>query len=255
MDALSGGMTKRIDKSPYYLSPFVRIEAKRLKRYEHFIFDHFEHKTIISEQDRRIIVHARNEEINIIPNGVDFDYFKPIATPKKYDLIFTGNMSYPPNVNAATFLVQQIMPLLWEKNDQINAVIAGANPTRKVKLLASSKIQVTGWLEDIREAYASSKIFVAPMQIGSGLQNKLLEAMAMGIPCITSQLANNALKAKDNESILIANTAEEFSNAILALLNDHEKREAIAAAGNTYVKRRFNWDETTIELEKLFLTN
>ncbi|MBD98830.1 MAG: glycosyltransferase [Verrucomicrobia bacterium] len=254
MDALSSGMSKRIEKSPFYFKPFVKIEAKRLKRYEHFIFNHFDHKTIISEQDRKIIVHAKNDQIKVISNGVDFDYFKAVASEKKYDIIFTGNMSYPPNVTAASFLIQKVMPLLWQEDETLKVVIAGANPARKVKQLASQNVEVTGWMEDIRDAYATSKIFVAPMQIGSGLQNKLLEAMAMELPCITTELANNALNAIHNESILIANTAEEFANSIAELLKNENKRNAVAKMGNAFVNKRYNWDETTKQLEKLFLT-
>jgi len=255
MDALSSGMSKRIEKCPLYMKPFVKIEAKRLKRYEHFIFKHFDHKTIISEQDRKIIVHAKNNTIKVIPNGVDFDYFKPIEAPIKHDIIFTGNMSYAPNITAASFLIQKVMPLLWKDDETLTVVIAGANPSRKVKLLASKNVEVTGWLEDIRDSYAASKIFVAPMQIGSGLQNKLLEAMAMELPCITTKLANNALNAIHNESILIANTPEEFAAYIKALLKDQNKRQLVAERGNKFVKARYNWDETTKQLEKLFLTN
>ena len=120
-------------------------------------------------------------------------------------------------------------------------VIAGATPTKKVKELKSNNVMVTGWVADIRESYASSKVFIAPMRIGTGLQNKLLEAMAMEIPCVTTSLANNALGASDKTNILIGNTAAELAAAIIFLLKDKVMNDQIAQAGHSYVVQNFDW--------------
>jgi len=253
MDVLSKGMERRIKKSRTYLKPFVRIEASRLKKYEHFIFSSFQHKTIISEQDRDLIIHAQNLTIEIIRNGVDLDFFSPKKTVKKFDLVFTGNMSYAPNVDGVAFLVEEIMPELWKKNPSITLAIAGASPNAKVQKLAQKNVTVTGWVDDIRDYYASSKLFVAPMQIGTGLQNKLLEAMAMQIPCITSPLANNALKATHRKNIFIANSVEEYVLTILELLENESLATRIAKNGHDFVQRNYDWKSTTNQLEKLFL--
>jgi sugar transferase (PEP-CTERM/EpsH1 system associated) len=254
MDVLSKGMERRIEKSKPYLKPFVRMEASRLKKYEHFIFNSFDHKTIISEQDRDLIIHAQNQSIKIIRNGVDLDFFSPARTDKKFDLVFTGNMSYAPNVDSVAFLVEEILPELWKKNPTITLVIAGATPNTKVLRLAQENVTVTGWVDDIRTYYACSKIFIAPMQIGTGLQNKLLEAMAMQIPCITSPLANNALKAEHRKNILIAHEVQEYVMATLELLEDDQLSKSIAKNGYSFVKQNYDWKSTTNELEKLFLT-
>ena len=253
MDALSRGMERRIDKAPLYLKPFIKIETTRLKRYEHFIFPAFENKTIISEQDRNLIVHANNQKIAIIRNGVDQEFFKPRDIPKKYDLVFTGNMSYPPNVDGVCYLVEYILEELWKSNPNISLAIVGANPTSRVQKLAQKNVTVTGWVDDIRDYYASSTLFIAPMQIGTGLQNKLLEAMAMKIPCITSPLANNALKAEHNKNILIAKELEEYVEAILKLLNNKDFANKIAEEGLHFVNKNYNWNATSNDLENLFL--
>jgi glycosyltransferase involved in cell wall biosynthesis len=104
----------------------------------------------------------------------------------------------------------------------------------------------------MRECYAMARIFIAPMQIGTGLQNKLLEAMAMQIPCITSPLANQALQAKENEEILIADTAEDYARHILFLLDNPVKAEQIAKAGYDYILRNFSWEAETDKIEQLF---
>jgi glycosyltransferase involved in cell wall biosynthesis len=103
-------------------------------------------------------------------------------------------------------------------------------------------------MDDIRDAYNQAIIFIAPMQIGTGLQNKLLEAMAMEMPCVTSKLANNALNAKTNDEILIGNSKEEYAELIIKLINDSSKREALGKNGQTYVRNNFNWETSTKKL-------
>jgi sugar transferase (PEP-CTERM/EpsH1 system associated) len=252
MDALSRGMERRISNSPFYLKPFVKIEALRLKRYEHFIYAHFTTCTIISLQDRDLIVNADNESIEIIPNGVQHDYFYSQHRPKKYDLIFTGNMSYEPNVLTAEYLAKEVIPLIANQNPLVQLAIVGANPSGRVKALANKHIQVTGWVEDIRTYYDEAKIFIAPMQIGTGLQNKLLEAMAMELPCITSELANNALGAKENETVLIGRSAQEYAELALELLSNSEKAATFAAKGHQYVNDCFSWKTSVAKLSDLF---
>lgn len=255
MDALSRGMERRIAKSSIFLKPFVRLETKRLKRYEHFIFNDFGTKTIISEQDQKLIVHANNQQLNIIRNGVDLNFFKPKESEKKYDILFTGNMSYPPNVDGVCYLVEKIMPLVWETNPDLNVAIVGANPSPKVQRLSSKLVNVTGWVDDIRDFYANSRVFIAPMLIGTGLQNKLLEAMAMKMPCITTPLANNALNAEPNKDILIAHTADDFKDVILDLFSSPEKMESLSMHALQFVSENYNWASTTKQLEEVFLNS
>lgn len=253
MDALSAGMQRRIETAPFYLKPILKSEANRLLKYEEEIFSHFEKKTIISKFDREHINHPNSSEIKVIPNGISPDYFENLNQVKTNDICFTGNMSYPPNVEGASYLVKNILPLLSNSQD-VKVLISGKSPSVIVKRLAHDNIEVTGWVDDMRMSYAESKIFVAPMIIGSGLQNKLLEAMAQGIPCITSSLANEALGAQDKEEILIANTPEEFATYIEDLLKSEEKRNYIGKRGQLYVKNNFSWKYWNAELIQ-FLTN
>ncbi|MDX1445005.1 MAG: glycosyltransferase [Lishizhenia sp.] len=251
MDALSKGIHRRIALAPWYKRPFFKAEYQRLRNYEHKIFDYFEHHTIITAQDREMIFHKDRNKIAIIPNGVSpafFNYEQEQEVRK--DLVFTGNLSYPPNIEACLYLGQNIMPALPELQLQIS----GANPANELKGLKNKNIEITGWVDDIRSAYASAKIFVAPMFIGTGLQNKLLEAMAMGLPCITTTLANNALGATDKESILIANTKEEFVEAIQNLLENKELYTHIQRNAKAFVNDNFNWHSSSMRLIDLMNT-
>ena len=251
MDALARGMERRVEYAPYYLKPFLKTETIRLKRYEHFIFDYFDHHVIISDQDRELIVNIRNDEIKVVPNGVDYATYQIKEVPKEYDLIFKGNMAYPPNVDSVIYLVNHVMPLVWKKYPDTKLVVAGAEPDRKVKQLQTNKVIVTGWVEDISSYYAASSIFIAPMQIGTGLQNKLLEAMAMKLPCITSPLANNALGATHQNNILIGDSPEEYAQHILSLLNDKVLYQKIANNGTPFVKENYTWAGSPSLLAKL----
>ena len=254
-DVFSKGVDRRKKSSPFYMKPLLRLEYKRLCKYEKELFDDFDNKTIISYPDRDFIPHPERNKIVVVTNGVDTDYFKPVETEKKYDLIFTGNMGYPPNVNAAVFLAKEILPLIHKSLPGVMLVLAGASPHAQVLELKGEKIEVTGWVEDIREYYAGSRIFIAPMLIGTGLQNKLLEAMAMKIPCITSPLANNALGAKIGEEIMVGQNAKEFAGLVVDLLNHPQKAAILAEKGYEFVHRNFNWEAATNKLEELITKN
>lgn len=253
MDALSKGIERRIGKAPFYSKWIFKSEAKRLALYERKIFDYFEFHTIISEQDRDLILHPNRSKIVCIPNGVDESFFNTTPSKKEFDLLFVGNLSYPPNIEAIHFISKKILPCFENKKHPLSFLISGATPTPSIQKIANnnSKIELTGWVNDIRDSYNRGKIFVAPMMIGTGLQNKLIEAMAMGIPCITSTLANNAIKAEKNYSIIVADSVEEYVQAIEILRSDSAFYEKIAANGKQHVKDNFNWQSATNKLIEL----
>lgn len=249
-DIFSIGMKRRADIASPLTRPIYNMEYRRLKRHEAAVFEDFDVKTIISEPDRALFPHDKRDEILIIPNGVDHDYFKPQEREKKYDLVFTGNMSYPPNVNAVDYLANEILPLVWKTLPDVKLYIAGATPDPKVKKAACNRIIISGWLDDIRDAYAQSRVFIAPMRIGTGLQNKLLEAMSMELPAITSPLANASLGAKPGEEIFVGSNASELAQHIITLLTNKEKAECLAQAGFDFTNRVYDWGKATERLEE-----
>lgn len=251
-DAFSKGMARRAQKETTVLKRwFFQAESRRLLVYEHLVFDFFENKCIISEQDKQLIFHERQKEIAVIKNGVDLAFFRPVDAPKEYDLCFVGNMSYAPNIDSATYLAKEILPLILEKKPDVQILISGATPTDAVLKLQNENISVVGWVDDIRDSYAKSRLFIAAMQMGTGLQNKLLEAMAMKIPCITSALANNPLGATHEKEIMVAKNPQEYATAVLDLLENPSKAAQIAENGHQFVANRFSWDQTTRQLEML----
>lgn len=249
-DIFSYGMKRRADVASFVTRPIYNMEYRRLCRYEAAIFDDFDVKTIISAPDRDLFPHERRNEILIVPNGVDHEKYHPMDREKKYDLVFTGNMSYAPNVNAVEYLANDILPIVWKTLPEVKMYIAGATPDPRVKKCANEKIIVSGWLDDIRTAYAESRVFIAPMRIGTGLQNKLLEAMSMRLPAITSPLANASLGAKPNEEILVGSNAQEMAQHIVTLLTDKEKADRLAQAGFDFTNRVYDWGKATEVMEE-----
>jgi sugar transferase (PEP-CTERM/EpsH1 system associated) len=254
-DVLSIGMKRRYEKASFFKKPFFGYEFKTLTRYEKKIFSCFTNKTIITTSDRDFIPHPQKHEIHVIQNGIDFERFNYSETEKKYDLIFAGNMSYPPNVNAALFLVKSIFPKLLTQFPNLKLCICGAIPVPAIKALASKNIHITGWVNDMAEYYAKSRIFIAPMQLGTGLQNKLLEAMAMKLPCMTSPLAGSPLDATHNKNIIICNHVDEYVDAVTTLLEDKTFYNIIAENGYQLVKTNFNWEEIGKRLNDVMMTS
>ena len=254
MDALSKGVERRISKVNTLWKLIYKMEAKRLKIFEKNAFNWFNHTIIISEQDRSHLELSNDDRssVYIVPNGVDMEYFKPTELNKTYDLLYCGNMNYPPNIDAALYLVKRILPLLVEKQPNIKLMIAGANPSPKVIKLAGENVTVTGWVDDIRECYGQAKVFLAPMQTSIGMQNKILEAMAMKIPCITSIMANNAIEAVNGESILLGTSPEEYAAHAELLLNNPQTATQLADNGYKLVNQRYSWKHVSDYLEQIF---
>jgi glycosyltransferase involved in cell wall biosynthesis len=233
---------------------FITTEQLRLTNYEHGIFDKFRHKIIISKQDRDWIPHTENNKIEVVANGVDTNFYIRSTTDKKYDLLFVGNLSYPPNILAVQYAAKEIMPLFKEEGKQTKLLIAGATPTSETTSLASEQIIISGWVDDVRTVFNESRIMIAPMLISIGLQNKILQGMAMEIPCVISSFANNALGATPEEEVLIADTPREYYNQIERLLNDEDLRSRITENARKFVVKNFNWDENTQKITEMILS-
>ncbi|MBN2639377.1 MAG: glycosyltransferase [Bacteroidales bacterium] len=250
-DSFAYGIKRRIIHSYFPLRNLLKLEYKRLSHFEQKVFDYFDLKTIISEEDKKWIDHPDKDQIHVIRNGVDFEFFSPEPEEKKYDIVFTGNMQYPPNVDAVRFLVNDIMPIIWKKKPQTTVLIAGASPHKNIKKLKSKKVIVSGWMPDIRTAYNSSKIFIAPMRLGTGLQNKILEAMTMELPVISTPIVNKTLNATDRKDLLIGKNASDLAEKILLLFENIELQKELTTNAKRFVQKNYRWEDCTSELEKL----
>ena len=250
MDCFGVGMHRRAQVARGLLAPMYRNEAERMIHYEEKISNKFDHLTIISEQDKNQFSFENAKHIQVISNGIStlfFDYLK--NHDPEYDIIFVGNMSYLPNIESVEYLITQVVPLL---NKPLKILIAGTCPAPRIQKLAEKNVIVSGWIDDIRSAYTNAKIFVAPMWSGTGQQNKILEAMALGVPCITTSLVNNAIGAQDGKEILLAENAHEFAKAIEKILADDLLYDSISMNSMQYVRQNFDWNQQSKLLSSIF---
>lgn len=253
-DALSLNTRRRMERSHCLWRLILRYEQRALQRAEQAALNRFGATTVIASADRDAI----SPQVTIVPNGVDTNYFNSqmLCANPKHSIVFCGNMAYAPNVDAARYLVEEIMPHVWEIAPYATVLLAGADPKPAVKTLdgkyPNGKVTVSGRLDDIRTAYASSRIFVAPMRIGSGMQNKLLEAMAMGLPCVTTPLAATPLGTAPYEHLLVGDSAAALADLIVKLLSIEELHDSIADGGHRFVQENYSWPAAVEPLEHIF---
>jgi glycosyltransferase involved in cell wall biosynthesis len=253
MDALSVGMERRAKISSFFLAKLFFEESKRLKFYERKILNYFESSIIISEQDKNLILCPKEKPLIIIPNGVSADFLNSeLKIEKKYDIVFVGNLSYIPNIESCMYIAKKIIPLLKVQFPTVKILFSGADPSSKIVALRNENIFVQAWVDDIKTSYLSAKIFFAPMLSGTGMQNKILEAMALGIPVVTSTLANNAILAEKEIEILIADTKTDFIEKLSFLLNDEEKITLIGKNGKEFIRSNYSWEKSNKKLLELF---
>jgi polysaccharide biosynthesis protein PslH len=242
MDAFAAGMDKRqLFERNVWKRMLFKYEAKQLRKYEKKVFDFIDRFSIISDQDRLLMEHSRSSEIKVIPNGVDLDSFYPRSDEKKYDILFMGNLGYPPNIEAVYFIVNELLPLLRKVKPEIKLLIAGVEASNRMKRFQSSTIDVVEHFQHISDSIAMSRIMLAPMFMSIGLQNKILQAMAMKVPCIVSRASNNAIHAPAGSAVIEANTASEFAEQVLRMLENSNHATAIADAGYEFVLKNYTW--------------
>ena len=261
MDAFGAGTERRAAISSRFVRPFWRIEARLMRDYERFIFPKFDHSTIISTQDRARLSVENPNAVRVVPNGVDVDFFSLANfkrdTPtfddiKKYDICFVGNLGYYSNIEALRFLILTVLPVLRQQKQDVKILLAGARPTAEVQHFADGNVEVVGWLDDIRLAYAASRLLVAPLLHGVGQQNKILEAMAMHVPVVTTTRVNNAVGAATEIEILLADTEGSFVVQILRLLESVDFQQVIAENGRVFVGKNYSWQRSAADLAQLF---
>jgi sugar transferase (PEP-CTERM/EpsH1 system associated) len=191
--------------------------------------------------------------ISVVPNGVDLEYFAPPAAPGgDPTIVFTGAMDYFPNVDGAGFFAERILPRVRGAAPEARFVVVGKNPAPAVRRLsARAGVTVTGAVPDVRPYLGQAAVAVAPLRVARGIQNKLLEAMAMGRPTVATGRAHEGLEARPGEDLLVEDRPEAFADAVVGLLRSAELRERIGRSGRRFVERRHAWSASMAELDRV----
>jgi polysaccharide biosynthesis protein PslH len=242
--------------APALLSWAFRAEGRRVREAERRLGTQFDVGSVNAPREREVLSAHVQSPIAVIPNGVDLEYFQssrssgPGYIPNR--IVFTGNMSYRPNVEAVRHFVAAILPGIRREIHDVQFYIVGMDPSATVRRLADGdRVVVTGRVDDVRPYLDSAAVAVAPLRVARGLQNKVLEAMAMRVPVVASPAAFAGISAVAGHDLLVAADPQEFSRAVVTLLRDPAARDRLAAAGLTCVKTNHNWSQLLERLEDL----
>src|SRR5262245_27349370 len=221
------------------------IEQRRFLAYERRIADTFSHALVCTATEQRDFERLiPGVPVSLVGNGVDLDYFRSKGVAKRPgSIVFTGVMDYFPNVDAVVWFCDKVLPIVQQQIPEAGLTICGSQPTAVVRRLAKRRgVIVTGRVPDTRPYLDGAEVFVAPMRMARGIQNKLLEALAMGLPCVASEAAAMGTVVPNGEGILAADDPEEFAEHVVRLLRDGAFRTAMGSKAGAAAELNYRWE-------------
>ena len=228
-------------------NPAKKIVARRtaslLEKLETTLLESCDFHTVVSERERqKLLLRQPNASVEVIPNGVDVASFSSVnSSPSPSTLLFVGSMDYHANIDAVSWFVREIWPTVAHRLPAMQFKIVGRAPTAAVRALASGRIQVTGTVDDVRPYYAEAASVVVPLRVGGGTRLKILEAMAMGTPVISTRLGAEGIAAADGDEILLADSAADLAAAIERVASEPNLRSRLASSGRKLVAGQYDW--------------
>lgn len=250
------------ERSKFPLSQIYREEGDLLARYEKKVAQRFDHSILITEGEKQLFAnHVLNtEKLTVVGNGVDTDYFKPVADPaaqetaqmRSPELLFVGAMDYHANVDGVCWFAEAVWPFIVEKYPEAVFTIVGRNPTQEVlSLRKQANIQVTGSVDDVRPYYQRATLVVVPLRIARGIQNKVLEAMAMGKVVVVSRAAFTGLEAQPNQDLMVADSVLDFIEYCKNILKSPAINSRLAIESRKHVEVTYSWAKAMQALSTL----
>jgi polysaccharide biosynthesis protein PslH len=233
------------------LSWLYRREGLQLLAYEREVASHAKQSFFSTEKETEMFRGLAPESagtVSALCNGVDADFFQPDAqraspfAEGEIPIVFTGAMDYWPNVDAVTWFAKDMLPALRQQWPQAKFSIVGRSPTAAVRALAADDVVVTGTVADVRPYLQHAAVVVAPLRLARGIQNKILEAMAMARPVVAASTCVQAIDARDGEHLLAAEGADDYVKAVSDLLRQPPRAASIGAAGRACVLAAYDWD-------------
>lgn len=222
----------------------VLLDSFAMLRWEPRYAEHFDRSTTVSEIDRRLLLKANPRlQIDVVPNGVDIKKYQPLPRQDAAcSLLFIGNMGYSPCVDAARYFCREIFPLIRRKLVAAELWIVGRDPQSEVLRLNGDGIHVTGQVENVIPYYRQSAVCVVPLRAGGGTRLKILEAMALGRPVVSTTIGCEGLEVVDGEHLLIADSPEQFAEKTVRLLSDPQLYKHISTEGRNLVLAKYDWN-------------
>lgn len=228
------------------------LESRRLRRYEEEVVDHFDHSFLVSEIDRQFLFENQNLRLNrvsVCSNGVDLSGLPYQFSEKGRDIVFIGNMYSLQNLDAANFMAKDVLPRIRvHRSDLSLRLIGRIRDEDAVRLRQIDGVIVTGEVADVAVEARDAGVGVCPLRLGAGVQNKVLEYMALGLPTVSTSLGLEGFKARDGQELLIADDAAGLADAVLCLLDNRDEARAIAEAARKYVELNHSWESQLTSL-------
>jgi sugar transferase (PEP-CTERM/EpsH1 system associated) len=235
-----------------------RIEGRHLKEYEKRIATEFHNLFLVSKPENKIFQeNVAEADITVLSNGVDLDYFRPAAeriyTETEPVLTFTGVMDYRPNVEGVAWFANMIFPKIQVSVPQTRFLVVGSRPLNSIRSLTkkNAAIKVTGFVEDIRPYMTAADVCIVPLRIARGVQNKVLEAMAMGKAIVCTPQALEGIEAVPERDVLTAEDEKSFSEAVLRLFKNKDLRERLGRQARQFVEKNHSWDSNLAILDSI----
>lgn len=235
----------------WYNRFFDSLESKRVIEAEN-VLHQFDLNLVCSVEDRDFLIKKHHtEKIKLLRNGVDLGLFvyRNHNYKRNNTLVFTGNMDYAPNIDAVVSFVANMWPTLKKDFPELKLIIAGQRPVGAVRDLESESIEVTGFVSDMSTMYEKASVVIAPLRFGAGTQNKVLEAMAMGVPVVCTEIGFAGLEIESGEGCILSLNDQEFIENVRLLLNDAQMREKVGRKGLEIAQNKFSWDGISKQLE------
>ena len=233
---------------------YFRLQAKRMAAYERRICQTVRRVVAVSASDARQMEEAYGlAEVGDVPTGVDVDFFRaPAVSEAKTDLVFLGSMDWMPNIDGATWFTSEVLPLLRRRHPDCTVALVGRQPTAALTALAAQdeRIHVTGTVPDVRPWLHGAKVSIVPLRVGGGTRLKIYEAMAAGVPVVSTTIGAEGLDVTDGRDIRIADTPAAFAACCAELLEDAESRGRMAREAHTMVADRYSWQVVTNIFER-----
>lgn len=248
-DCESLNLRRRMDKLNFVKKIMHIPDYIILRNYETIAFKKVKNITCVSAVDAEIISKNANErnKIHDIPVGVDSDYYnynnsndKSNNEDKSINLIFTGRMSYLPNQLAVHYIYNQLLPKLLDRYPSIKIYIVGSNPPNNIKKYNSDNMIITGYVDDLRDFFKISDVFICPLEVATGIQIKVLEAMAMGLPCVISKYTFEGMHPVNDE--LIVCELDDFFDNIVEVIENKSKSKSMRVKARKYIEKYYDWN-------------
>lgn len=234
-----------------------RREVARVRRFERREYASYEAVVVVTEEDAEALsALGARLPLHVIPNGVDGQLFcpDPSTTASPMSMVFHGNLGYSPTTTAARVLAEQILPLVRAEVPEASVTIVGRRPPPSILALGSADpaVRIAGDVEDVPPWLRAAGVYAAPMTTGSGIKNKVLEAMACGRACVVTPLALQGLQASVGKDLLVAQELRQFARCVIDLLEDPGRAREMGENARAYVLREHDWRAVAARYESLY---